>query len=114
MTSNWSRLIGVIIGLSTAAGVMALTERSVFDRERPTGPLLSECDGALCDVVIQYVSEAAPIVERAYHDFLTQLPADVTVNVVCPNCEAFEDLSRRIGQTSCTLRPVIADHPMTS
>ena len=107
------KLIGVVIGLCLAAGVTAMTERGWPSAESATGPLLSECDGAIRELVIQYTSEAAPIVERTYRDFLAQLPADVTVRVVCPNREAFDDFLRRTGRVSCTLRPIIAGHAMT-
>jgi len=104
-------VLGVGIGLAVAAAVL-----SISDGGGPVayGPLLSDCDGALRDVVLQYVPDAAPIVTGACRDFLTQLPDDVTAWIVCPDREAFDDFRKRIGSTACTLRPVIVDHPITS
>jgi len=104
-------VLGVGIGLAVAAAVL-----SVSDGGGPVahGPVLSDCDGALREVVIQYVPDAAPIVTDACRDFLAQLPDGVTAWMVCPNRKAFDDFRGRIGATACTLRPVIVGHPITS
>ena len=74
---------------------------------------MSECDGAIREIVIHYVPEAAEIVVPTYRDFLRQLPGDVVVRVVCCNRAAFDDLAARVAPTKCTLSPVIVDHPIT-
>jgi N-dimethylarginine dimethylaminohydrolase len=99
--------IGLVLGL---AGAPALF-RGAPPRD---GPLLPDSDGALEEIVIQYVPEAADIVTTAYREFLGALPAPVTVRVVCPDREAFEDLGRRVGAVACRLEPVLAHHPMTT
>ena len=104
-------VLGVGIGLAVAAAVLSVSDGGGSVTH---GPLLSDCDGVLHEVVIQYVPDAAPIVIGACRDFLTQLPADVTAWIVCPDREAFDDFGARIGSTSCTLRSVIVDHPITS
>jgi hypothetical protein len=63
--------------------------------------------------VIQYVPESAPITGIAYRAFLSQLPPDVVVHVVCPDRAAFDDLRARLGAIACTLTPVLTGHPMT-
>jgi hypothetical protein len=52
-------------------------------------------------------------VESPYRDFLRQLPAGVTVHVICPELTDFEDLKQRVGKTACSLSPVMVHHPLT-
>ncbi len=80
---------------------------------RPVGRLLSDCDGGLREIVIQYVPEAAGTVSRAYRALLRQLPRDVTVHVVCPEEDDFADLVGRVGRGDCRLKPILVGHPMT-
>ena len=115
MVQRYRILIGVLIGLVASAAVL-----SVFDGAgggTPTGGrgerLLSDCDGPLEDVVIHYMAEASGIVMPAYRDFLGQLPADVTVHVVCPDRAALDDLRARLGDVPCKVSPVVVDHPIT-
>ncbi|MBN1515297.1 hypothetical protein JXA32_01885 [Candidatus Sumerlaeota bacterium] len=114
--NNSPARIGALIGLALA--VLTLPAVDWLNRpsrqEAPAGPVvLSDCDGAIRELVIHYVAEAAPMVETAYRDFLTQLPGDVIVHVVCPDDDAFNDLRRRIGATACSLYSVPTGHPMT-
>jgi len=114
---DWRVSLGVLVGvLAAAVFVIAGGHRAppVDQREMPAhGPVLSDCDGAIERLVIQYVPEAAPIVETAYRQFLGALPAAVTVVVVCPDEEAFEDFRSRVGDVSCRLVPVLTGHAMT-
>jgi hypothetical protein len=107
---------GVLLGLVASAALL-----SVFDDAgggSPAGalhgPLLSDCEGTIRELVIHYVPGAAEVVGPAYCDFLPQLPEDVTVHVICPDRAAFEDLLRRVGPTQCVLSPVVVDHPVTT
>ncbi|MHC4972102.1 MAG: agmatine deiminase family protein [Planctomycetota bacterium] len=102
--------IGLVLGL---AGVPALLP-PFRDAPPRHGPLLPDSDGALQEIVIQYVPEAEEIVTTAYREFLGALPAAVTVRVVCPDREAFDDLVRRVGAVACGLEPVLTGHPMTT
>ena len=106
--------LGVTIGLAAAMVVLAVYQHGGGPADPGHGPLLSDCDGRLQHLVIHYVEEAADTVVPTYRDFLTQLPADVTVSVVCPRQKAFDDLLARIGPTACRLAPVIVDHAMTT
>ncbi len=99
---------GVVLGLTVAVASFPATP------QRPGhGPLLSECDGAIRELVIQYVPEAKPTVGAAYRDFLIALPAEVTVRVVCPDRAAFDELRTIIGPVACRLEPVVTGHAMT-
>lgn len=99
-------LLGVLLGV-LGGGLLYPTAA------RPPARLYSDGDGALREIVIQYVADAAPIVTRAYRDFLGALPARVTVRVVCPETADFEDLRRHVGPVSCGLEAVLVHHEMT-
>ena len=81
---------------------------------RRDGPVLSDCDGPLDQIVIHYISQAAPIVTQTYREFLGDLDSDVTVHVICPDEDAFEELRASVGEVACTLRPVVTGHAMTT
>ena len=107
--------LGVALGLAASAVVLAMLPGGGGGRDRPEGgKLLSECDGAIRELVIHYVPEAADIVAPTYRDFLRQLPGDVVVRVVCRDRAAFDDLATRVAPTECVLSPVFVDHPITS
>ena len=108
--------VGTAIGLMLAAAILSLVGSPSPGRrgQRQAGAILSDCDGAIRELVIQYVPAAAEIVAPVYREFLGALPADVTVHVVCPDAAAFEDLKVRIGPVACTLSPIAANHAMTA
>jgi hypothetical protein len=114
MSPCFRTALGVAIGLAAVMVVLAVYRGDGGPADLQPGPLLSDCDGPLRQLVIHYVEEAADTVAPTYRDFLAQLPADVTVYVVCPRREAFDDLQARIGPTGCRLSPVIVDHAMTT
>lgn len=114
MSYYFRTALGVALGLAAAMVVLAVYQGSGGPADSGHGPLLSDCDGPLRQVVIHYVAEAADTVVPTYRDFLGQLPAEVTVYVVCQRREAFDDLLTRIGPTECSLSPVIVDHAMTT
>ncbi|HVS34128.1 MAG TPA: hypothetical protein VMS17_01020, partial [Gemmataceae bacterium] len=110
--SRTAVLLGVALGLAVALGILAFHRGPV--PEAPAGPLLSECDGALRRVVIQYSDAADDYLIPTYRDFLRQLPAGVDVRVVCPSTAVYESLKQRVGSTACSMTPVLVDHPITS
>jgi len=106
---------GIAAGLALAAMVLTYASRRAAPLSaRRAGPVLADCDGALEQLVIHYVPEAADIVTEAYCGFLSALPAEVTVHVVCPDAAAFDALRRAAGPVACTLRAVPTGHPMTT
>ncbi|MCA8917501.1 MAG: agmatine deiminase family protein [Planctomycetes bacterium] len=107
--------LGVIAGLLAALLVMPFFGDQGQAREESTvGPVLSDCDGAMNELVIQYTTGSSSIVSDTYREFLTQLPPEVTVHVVCRDQGAFDDLTSRVGSTECKLNPVFVDHELTS
>jgi hypothetical protein len=112
---KYQALLGVLIGLAAAQGVLSVYDGGAGGSpQRDDGPLLSDCDGALREVVIHYEAGAADVVGRAYQAFLRQIPDDVTVYAVCPDERAFADLVARVGSTGCRLSPVVVNHAVTA
>lgn len=114
---DWRVRLGALVGVLAATVFVIADGRHAplaAERRPPAhGAILSDCDGAIRELVIQYVPEAAGIVETTYRQFLRALPADVTVIVVCPDDEAFDDLCSRVGSVSCRLVAVCTGHAMT-
>src|SRR2546423_10108495 len=109
---RFPHILGTLIGLIFAALLLS----SISGRQSSrvvTGPMMSECDGALHEIVIQYTSGAQNVLP-VYRDFLPLLAADVIVDVVVPDALAFDELRSALPVLSCTLRPIITDHPMTA
>ncbi len=111
---RWQTCVGVAIGLVTGAVILILTGGGERRTSPLSGPILSECDGHLRELVIHYEPSAKEIVTPVYRDFLGALQPDVTVHVICPNRVAFDDLATTIGDAKCRLNPVIVGHPMTT
>ena len=106
--------VGAALGLLVSAAVLAtIPGRGGSSGSLKDAALLSDCDGALREIVIHYARETATIVGPTYRDFLRQLPADVTVRVVCRSRADFDDLAARMAPTNCVLSPVIVDHAIT-
>lgn len=115
--ADWRARTGLLLGLAGAAAFLAAggapTPLRAQKRLPPHGPLLSDCDGPIKALVIQYVPEAAGIVEATYRQFLRHLPKEVLVYVVCPGRAAFDDLRARVEPVQCRLILVRTGHPMT-
>ena len=110
---RWQTITGIIIGLLAGTAILALTgspERTAL----PSGPILSECDAHLRELVLQYEPAAKSIVAPVYHDFLCALDRDVNVHLVCPDRAAFDDFVAAVGPLPCTVTPILAGHAMTS
>jgi hypothetical protein len=110
---RWQTIVGVIIGLVVAGGILSLTggpERGPL----PSGPILSECDGHLRELVLHYVPSAKEIVAPVYRDFLRALDRDVGVHIVCPDRPAFDDFLATVGPARCRMSPILAEHPITT
>jgi N-dimethylarginine dimethylaminohydrolase len=110
---RWQTVLGVVLGLLTASAILSLTGNTLKKRTE-SGPILSECDGRLRELVVHYEPSARPMVAAVYRDFLGALEADVTVHVVCPTAVAYEDFLSLAGTTKCRLSPIITHHPITT
>lgn len=112
---RWQTCAGVALGLLAGAAVLTINDGGGgVQPPPPSGPILSECDGRLCELVIHYEPSAKGIVVPVYRDFLRALDRDVTVHVVCPGQAAFDELTTALGPVGCRLLPVVVDHPMTT
>lgn len=106
-------MVGVIIGLVAGGGILALTG-GPGRGPLPSGPILSECDGHLHELVVHYVPSAKAIVAPVYRDFLGALGSDTGVHVVCPDRPAFDDFVATVGPVKCRVSPILAGHPITT
>ena len=79
---RWQTQVGVGLGFGIALLVLAFVGSGM--KRSSSGPLLSEHDGRLREVVIQYEPESKDIVVSTYRDFLRWLGSDVIVHVVAP------------------------------
>jgi hypothetical protein len=113
MASRWPTLAGVAIGLGVAAGLLTLAG-NLWQKPPSSGPLISEHDGHIRELVIQYQPDARDIVLPAYREFLKWLEADIIVDVVAPDSAAFDELVAGVGDIRCTLRPIIVHHAMSA
>src|ERR1039458_3259638 len=108
---RWQTALGGVVGGVAGLAVLALTGNSP---NGTSGPILSECDGRMRELVVQYEPSAREVVAAVYRDFLGALDPDVTVHVVCPDRPAFEDFVSVAGPIRCRLDPVITHHPITT
>ena len=110
---RWQTIVGMVIGLVAGGGILALTG-SPERRPLPCGPILSECDGHLTELVLHYDPSAKETIAPIYRDFLGALGSDVGVHVVCPDGPAFDDFVGTVGPVKCRLSPIVAGHPITT
>lgn len=110
---RWQTLLGIAIGLAGGLFIVSLT--GTTQRQRPpTGPILSECNGGLRELVIHYEPTAKAMVLPVYREFLSALHAGVTVHAICPSRAAFDELVTDVGPSPCRLLPLIVNHQMTT
>jgi hypothetical protein len=110
---RWQTIVGVILGLVAGGAILALTG-GPGRGPLPSGPILSECDGHLRELVLHYEPSAKEIVAPVYRDFLGALDTDVGVHIVCPDCPAFESFVATVGPVRCRVSPILAGHPITT
>jgi hypothetical protein len=110
---RWQTIAGVLIGLVVGGSILALTggpRRGPL----PSGPILSECDGHLRELVLHYEPSAKEIVAPVYRDFLAALGSEVGVQIVCLDRLAFDDFLATVGPVKCRVSPILAGHPITT
>ncbi len=110
---HWQRMVGAVIGLVVGGTILGLTGGPARG-PAASGPILSECDGHLRELVLHYEPSAKEIVAPVYRDFLGGLDSDVRVHVVCPDRAAFEDFIAIVGPARCRLSPIVTGHPITT
>ena len=110
---RWQTMVGVIIGLVAGGAILALTG-GPGRGPLPSGPILSECDGHLRELVLHYEPSAKEIVAPVYRDFLGALDSDVGVHIVCPDRAAFDDFVATVGPVQCRVSPILVGHPITT
>lgn len=111
---RWQTRLGVVIGLALGFLILRVAGRGGGHAPAPAGPILSECDGCLRELVIHYEPSAKMAVMPVYRDFLNALETDIAVHVVCPNRAAFDELAAAVGPVRCQLKPIVVGHPMTT
>lgn len=109
---RWQTATGVAIGLVLAMTLLRFVAPPTHPRESVSGDPTPDAGGALKMLVIHYVRDA-DFASSVQASFLPQLPADVTVAVVTPDVESFEQLKSRVGPTACRLQPIVVGHPIT-
>jgi hypothetical protein len=77
-------LVGALVGVAVAAGVIVLRGRHapMVEPGRTLGVLLPEADGRIEEVAMHWVPEMDALMADTYADFLRALPADVGVTIV--------------------------------
>jgi hypothetical protein len=105
-------ILGILIGLTGATLLLSSIGGRQSSRP-PTGPMMSECNGPLREIVIQYTAGAESVLP-VYRDFLPYLAADVVVDVVVPDAASLDELRLALPPVQCKIRPIIVDHPMTA
>ncbi|MGD0540719.1 MAG: hypothetical protein ABSB33_04280 [Tepidisphaeraceae bacterium] len=107
-----SAIVGICVGVAAAVAVISLNGGRVATIQ-PHGPMISECDGRIGSIVIQYV-RGADFATPIYRQLLLALPADVHVYAVCPDQNSFDELKRGVGASAVRLEPILTGHPMTA
>ena len=109
---RFPHILGIIIGL--ASSVLLISSMGGHRTlQQSDGVMISECDGSIREIVIQYVRGANDI-STVYREFLPMLDARVIVDVVCPDRESFDELKQQLPTISCVLHPIVTDHPITA
>src|SRR5512133_870602 len=109
---RWPHITGILAGAILGAGLLRLAGGDA--RDQASGSILSECDGHLRDLVIQYECSAREVSLPVYRQLLPRLEPEVTVRVVCPDKQAFDELRAAVGEVRCLLKPVLIGHSITT
>jgi len=109
---RFPQILGIAIGLCAAVIVIS-TISGKQNTTSSSAPVMSECDGDLKELVIQYVRGAGAVLP-VYHQFLPLLSSDVTVHAVCPELADFAELRQALPEISCKLDPILTHHEMTA
>ena len=107
-----ARLLGIVVGLLLAAAVISTSRPAPPGVGAYAGRILSECDGAIRSIVIQYCA-GAEFTHETYRQFLRALPSDVSVYVLCPSSQEYDVLQETVSPVQARLIPIVVAHPIT-
>ncbi|MBN2195929.1 MAG: agmatine deiminase family protein [Polyangiaceae bacterium] len=84
LSSRRAVLLGVLIGVVIAAGLLMLYGRlgPARDPVRLPGTVLPEADGRIAEVAMHWTPEMDALMAETYADFLRALPTDVRVTMI--------------------------------
>ncbi|KAA0209698.1 hypothetical protein EDM80_14155 [bacterium] len=105
--------LGILLGIAAALVAMPLLGKGSQAKTSTVGALQSDCEGAIAELVIHYTPDSSAVVSVPYRDFLRQLPA-VKVHVLVQRPQDFEQLKAFVGDTTCSLCPLVVNHGITS
>lgn len=89
---------GVVLGILAAFTFLHIEEIRRMGPSAPRGTILSETSGAMTRIVIQFSSMAPEELLSPFHDFLTQIAEDVSVDVACRDQAEFLQFNARLSQ----------------
>lgn len=104
------RILGILIGLTLAIGVGWIAGLWK-NKPIPPAPVLSETDGEIRAINIQYTA-GADFTIPIYREFLSKFNPRAKVYVVCPENADLAELQSKL-QISRTLIPIYTHHPQT-
>lgn len=114
MKKSWEIIAGILLGLGVSFAVLVGVSEKPVVHALKAGPLMSETEGTLEELVVQYVQSAHDAAAPVLKQFLPQLSNHVRVYVVVPDIAEFEKLRAYLGPVRCRLIPVAVGHPLTA
>ncbi len=113
MRLTWlPKIAGLAVGVLLATWIAGLAHPTA-PAAPVTGGILSECDGQLDRIAIQYAG-GMDFVWPVYRQFLRDLPTAVQVVLVCPGATEKDELLGAVGQPASRFTIVYTNHPMTT
>ncbi len=103
-------IVGAALGLAAAALVLGYTSTR---HTPPAGVMLPDYGGAIRTAIMQYTA-GSQFVAPVFREFLTDLPASVTIYLACPERADYDEIRPLIGDIRCTLIPTFTHHAMTA
>lgn len=106
---RWQTMVGIVLGLLLAAGILSLWRSH---QSSASGPMIPDYGGPLKTITMQYTKDAQftwPI----YRAFLGQQSAALTVQVICPEPADYDELLAQLGPVPPQLQPLYTHHTQT-
>lgn len=105
------QIVGLLSGVLLAAAIADFTRQP--NRAAPADAILSECDGTIRQIAIQYVG-GMDFVRPTYRAFFAALPAEVKIVLICPGPADRDELLSAIGKPASRFTAVFTSHAMTT